>query len=48
MIRRGLLLALGVLASTLAGCPKSEDVIVHTGQGKEKTAVQIDSDPLAL
>jgi hypothetical protein len=39
---------LGVLALALAACAKQEDVIVHTGQGKEKTAVQIDSDPLAL
>jgi len=48
VIRR---LALGVLCGlglALAGCPKSEDVIVHTGQGKEKTAPQIDADPLAL
>lgn len=45
MIRRVALLALGLV---LTGCPKSEDVIVHTGQGREKTAVQIDSDPLAL
>lgn len=48
MIRRVALLALGALGLTLAGCPKKEDVIVHTGQGKEKTAVEIDSDPLAL
>ena len=46
MIRRCMLLGLSALA--LFGCAKSEDVIVHTGQGKEKTAVQIDSDPLAL
>ena len=48
MIRRVALLALGALGLTLAGCPKKEEVIVHTGQGKEKTAVEIDSDPLAL
>jgi hypothetical protein len=41
-------LALGALALALGGCAKTEDVIVHTGQGKEKTAVQIDADPLAL
>jgi hypothetical protein len=46
MIRRCLLLALATLS--LGGCAKSEDVIVHTGQGKEKTAPQIDADPLAL
>jgi hypothetical protein len=39
---------LALIGLSLAGCAKSEDVIVHTGQGKEKTAVQIDSDPLAL
>jgi len=44
--RRGLIAS--VLALSLAACAKSEDVIVHTGQGKEKTAQQIDSDPLAL
>jgi hypothetical protein len=37
-----------LLALTLAGCAKQEDVIVHTGQGKEKTAGEIDADPLAL
>jgi hypothetical protein len=39
-----------VLGASLAlfGCPKKDDVIVHTGQGKEKTAVEIDSDPQAL
>src|SRR4051812_31995995 len=42
------LLALGALGLSLAGCPKTEDVIVHTGAGKEKTAVEIDTDPLAL
>ncbi len=46
MIRRQALLGLGALA--LGGCPKTEDVIVHTGQGKEKTVAEIDSDPLAL
>jgi hypothetical protein len=40
--------ALGLLALVLASCAKQEDVIVHTGEGKEKTAGQIDSDPLAL
>jgi hypothetical protein len=39
------LLSLGV---ALGACAKKEDVIVHTAQGKEKTAVEIDSDPLAL
>lgn len=39
---------LGLLALIAAGCPKNEDVIVHTGKGKEKTAVEIDADPLAL
>jgi hypothetical protein len=48
MIRRTSLLVLGALGLALVGCPKSEDVIVHTGQGKEKTAPQIDADPLAL
>lgn len=47
MIRRAALLALGA-AAWLTACAKTEDVIVHTGQGKEKTAVEIDSDPLAL
>jgi len=48
VIGRGALVGLCVLGLTLVGCPKSEDVIVHTGQGKEKTAPQIDADPLAL
>jgi hypothetical protein len=48
VIRRMALLALAALGLSLTGCPKTEDVIVHTGQGKEKTAVEIDSDPLAL
>lgn len=48
MIRRSLLTALVGSCLTLMGCPKSEDVIVHTGEGKEKTAVEIDADPLAL
>lgn len=48
MMRRGALLTLGSLGLALAGCSKSQDVIVHTGQGKEKTAFEIDSDPLAL
>jgi hypothetical protein len=39
---------LGLLTLALAACAKQDDVIVHTGQGKEKTAVEIDSDPLAL
>lgn len=48
MIRRQVLAAFGPLLLALAGCPKKEDVIVHTGQGKEKSAVEIDADPLAL
>ena len=48
MSRRSLLLGLGALGLLLSGCAKTEDVIVHTGQGKEKTAVEIDADPLAL
>lgn len=47
MIRRAVLLALGA-AAWLTACAKTEDVIIHTGLGKEKTAAQIDSDPLAL
>ena len=47
MIRRAALLALGA-AAWLTACAKTEDVIIHTGQGKEKTAVEIDADPLAL
>lgn len=47
MIRRAALLALGAVA-WLTACAKTEDVIIHTGQGKEKTAVEIDADPLAL
>lgn len=46
MIRRTLLG--GLTALLLAGCAKQEDVIVHTGQGKEKTSLEIDADPLAL
>jgi hypothetical protein len=48
VIRRSLLAVLGALSLSLSACPKSEDVIVHTGQGKEKTAAQIDADALAL
>jgi hypothetical protein len=48
VIRRTALVALGALGLLLTACAKSEDVIVHTGQGKEKTAGQIDADPLAL
>jgi hypothetical protein len=48
MMRRALLLGCAGLALPLAGCAKTEDVIVHTGQGKEKTASEIDADPLAL
>jgi hypothetical protein len=47
VIRRAALLALGA-AAWLTACAKTEDVIIHTGQGKEKTAVEIDADPLAL
>lgn len=46
MSRRQALLGLAALG--LAACAKTEDVIVHTGQGKEKTVVEIDADPLAL
>lgn len=46
MSRRAVLAALAAL--TLAACAKKEDVIIHTAEGKEKTAVEIDSDPLAL
>jgi hypothetical protein len=46
MMRRRALAALGLLA--LAGCAKTEETIVHTGEGKEKTALEIDADPLAL
>jgi len=42
------MLALGAFGLALSACAKTEDVIVHTGQGKEKTTQQIDSDPLAL
>jgi hypothetical protein len=48
MSRRALLLGLGLAGLGLAACAKTEDVIVHTGEGKEQTALQIDSDPLAL
>ena len=48
MIRRQALVGLSALALSAVGCPKSEDVIVHTGKGKEKSAQQIDADPLAL
>jgi hypothetical protein len=46
VIRRQALVGLLSLAAT--GCPKNEDVIVHTGTGKEKSALEIDADPLAL
>jgi len=48
VIRRSVLAAFGALVLALGACAKSEDVIVHTGQGKEKTAQQIDADALAL
>jgi hypothetical protein len=48
MKRRAALVTLAALGVALGGCAKKEDVIVHTAQGKEKTAVEIDSDPLAL
>ncbi|HYP88674.1 MAG TPA: hypothetical protein VEQ59_10980 [Polyangiaceae bacterium] len=48
MMRRHAMLALGAFGLALSACAKTEDVIVHTGQGKEKTTQQIDSDPLAL
>jgi hypothetical protein len=40
-------LALGA-ALVLSGCPKKDDVIVKTGEGKELGEVEIDKDPLAL
>jgi hypothetical protein len=46
--RRLALSSIGLLAFWLSACAKSEDVIVHTAAGKEKTAAQIDADPLAL
>jgi len=46
-MQRRAMLALGA-GWALGACAKTEDVVVHTGQGKEKTTVQIDSDPLAL
>lgn len=48
MKRRLAVAALLSLGVALGACAKKEDVIVHTAQGKEKTAVEIDSDPLAL
>jgi hypothetical protein len=48
VIRRHALLGLSSLALAGSGCAKQEDVIVHTGQGKEKTAGEIDADALAL
>ena len=48
MIRRDALASLWALSLATVGCPKNEDVIVHTGKGKEKTALEIDADPLAL
>jgi hypothetical protein len=48
VICREALAGLAALALAATACPKSEDVIVHTGQGKEKTALEIDADPLAL
>jgi hypothetical protein len=46
--RRQALVGFWALALSALACAKQEDVIVHTGKGKEKTAVQIDADPLAL
>lgn len=48
MSRRGPLAFVLGACLALGGCPKTEDVIVHTSQGKEKTALEIDADPLAL
>lgn len=48
MMRRAMLASLGALALSLTACAKQEDVIVHTAEGKGKTAAEIDSDPLAL
>src|SRR5688572_24645048 len=48
MIRRALLASVAGVALSLTGCAKQEDVIVHTGEGKAKSAVEIDADALAL
>lgn len=48
MRRRSLLSSVAALAVCLAGCAKQEDVIVHTAEGKAKTATEIDADALAL
>lgn len=48
MIRRYVLGGIAGLGLSLAGCAKQEDVIVHTGEGKAKTAGEIDADALAL
>jgi hypothetical protein len=48
MSRRSLLAGVASLLLSIAGCAKQEDVIVHTGEGKAKTASEIDADALAL
>jgi hypothetical protein len=37
-----------VLALALAGCPKKDEVIIETAEGKDLTAADIDRDPMAL
>ncbi len=46
--RRTPLLLLVALALLLAGCPKKDEVVVQTSEGKGLTAADIDRDPLAL
>ncbi len=48
MSLRGWLCGVGAVVLALSGCAKTEDVIVHTAEGKEKTTAEIDADPLAL
>src|SRR3970040_924706 len=45
MAKLALLLSLGLV---LSGCPKKDEVIVKTGEGKELGQAEIDRDPLAL
>jgi hypothetical protein len=42
------LLVIALLALAVAGCPKKDEVIIQTAEGKELTAADIDRDPLAL
>jgi len=39
---------LALCAFALAGCPKKDEVIIETAEGKDLTAADIDRDPLAL